>query len=66
MLKKYATLILLVLFITFSSDVLAQTPCPNPGPGPCNPPPVPVDGGVGFLLVLGIGYAVSRLKKDKK
>jgi len=65
MLKKYATLILLILFITFSSDALAQTPCPNPGgPGPCNPPGVPVDGGIGILLAIGVGYAVSKLKKD--
>ncbi|MCF6348565.1 MAG: hypothetical protein L3J20_09745 [Flavobacteriaceae bacterium] len=67
MLKKYAILIILILFITFSSNVMAQgIPCPNPGPGPCNPPGAPIDGGIGLLLVIGIGYAVSKLRKDKK
>ncbi|HHC80892.1 MAG TPA: hypothetical protein ENK46_13485 [Flavobacteriia bacterium] len=65
MLKKYNIVILFFLLVTYTSEVIAQVPCPNPGPGPCNPPGVPIDGGVGFLLVIGLGYAVSKLRNKK-
>ncbi len=76
MLKKYVTLILFVLFVFVSSNAVAHTcgpglthsgtghNCSSSG-GPPNPPGVPIDGGVGILLVLGIGYAASKLK-DKR
>ncbi len=72
MLKKYVTLILFVLFVFISSSAEAHR-CNGTHPhrpdgshfGPCNPQPLPIDGGVGILLVLGIGYAASKLK-DKE
>jgi len=70
MLKKYVTLILFVLFV-FSSNIAEAHVCPpgrTHGPGnscPPSPPGLPIDGGVGALLIIGLGYAVSKLK-DKK
>jgi len=67
MLKKYAIVILLISFIAFTGDVMAQLPpgpCGGPGQPPC-PPGAPIDGGVGLLLILGIGYAVNKLRKKE-
>ena len=69
MLKKYVTLILFVLFVLMSSNAVAH-PCNgrphshSGGPPGCppNPPGLPIDGGIGVLLVIGIGYAVSKIK----
>lgn len=70
MLKKYVTLILFALFV-FSSNIAEAHTCPpgrTHGPGnscPPRPPGLPIDGGVGILLVLGIGYAVTKLKNKE-
>ena len=64
--KKYFILFLLIYFVTYSSDIIAQVPCPNPGPGPCNPPGAPIDGGIGFLIALGLGYAIKKIRDYKK
>ncbi len=71
MLKKYVTLILFVLFVFVSSSAEAHE-CRqgfrhHPTKDECrpNPPGLPIDGGVGILLIVGLGYAVSKLK-DKE
>ncbi len=68
MLKKYAIVILLISFIAFTGDVMALVPpgpCGGSGQPPC-PPSAPIDGGgIGLLLVLGIGYAVNKLRKKE-
>lgn len=71
MLKKYIALILLMLFL-FTGDLIAQPgngnggpPCGTPPCGPPPPPDTPIDGGIGFLLVLGAGYAVKKIRDNK-
>jgi len=67
MLKKYVTLIVFALFVFYSNNATAHT-CPpgrTHGPGnscPPRPPGLPIDGGVGILLIIGVGYAVRKIK----
>ena len=67
MLKKYIALVLFVTLVLFSSDIFSQQrgapPCGSPPCGPPPPPDAPIDSGIGILLVLGVGYAVKKLKK---
>jgi hypothetical protein len=71
MLKKY--LILIVLFVSFSNDVIAQgggdgppPPGGGPGGGGIVPPRNPIDGGLGVLFALGIGYAIKKIRKEEE
>ncbi|WP_117882188.1 PID-CTERM protein-sorting domain-containing protein [Aureibaculum luteum] len=70
MLKKYLLFLSFALLVLTSSSVFAQA-VPEPGGGSGGsggqggpPNNVPIDGGVGFLLVLGVGYAVKKLRKE--
>lgn len=70
MLKKYVTLILFVLLLFVSNNSEAHVCPPNRTHGPGNscpprPPGLPIDGGVGILLAIGIGYAVTKLKDQE-
>jgi len=69
MLKKYIALILFVTLVLSSSDIFSQSrggpPCGSPPCGPPPPPDTPIDGGLGILLVLGVGYAVKKIKEVK-
>ncbi|OIQ23442.1 hypothetical protein [Lacinutrix sp. MedPE-SW] len=57
-----------ILFILISFVCAAQTPFDPPPPSqPPTPPGTPIDGGLLFLLVLGILYgAFIAYKKSKK
>ena len=73
MLKKYSILILVLLFVSFSNNITAQNGGgvgpPEPGGGPGDtvvPPRNPIDGGLGFLVILGIGYAVKSIRKEEE
>jgi hypothetical protein len=75
MLKKYSILILVLLFVSFSNNITAQNgggegpPEPGGGGGPVGPtlpPRNPIDGGLGFLVILGIGYAVKSIRKEEE
>ena len=67
MLKKYIKIILIVSLVAFSGDIFAHggpggPPCGSPPCGPPPPPDTPIDGGIGYLLILGIGYAIKKIK----
>ncbi len=63
MLKKYITFVLLITLVLISSDIVAQgPPCGSPPCGPPPPPDTPIDGGIGILLVIGVGYAVKKIR----
>ena len=62
MLKKYSLLIVFVVILLTSSTVFAQVTPPGGHVPPPNP--TPIDGGLGALLLLGIGYAVKKLRKE--
>jgi len=70
MLKKYLLLIVFALLVFISSSAFAQggegPPAPAGAPGDCIgcPPANPIDGGLGFLLAVGIGYAIKKLRKE--
>ncbi len=68
MLKKYLVFLSFALMILMSTSVFAQggegPPAPEGGPGGHVPPPNPIDGGLGILLVIGVGYAVKKLRKE--
>ncbi|QCX37161.1 hypothetical protein FF125_01415 [Aureibaculum algae] len=65
MLKKYLIFLSFAVLVLTSSNVFAQGSGPEePKGGPILPPTSPIDGGVGFLLVLGVGYAVKKLRKE--
>lgn len=44
--------------------MFVQTAIAQPPPPP--PVAIPIDGGLGFLLVAGIGYAAKKLHSSKK
>ena len=64
MLKKYVIILIFISFVLFSNGLMSQ-----PGGGTLPPPPppdeTPIDGGIGFLLVLGLGYAVNKIRAKK-
>ena len=55
-------IVLFVLAPAFVQTIIAQPPPPPPQE-------IPIDGGLGFLLAAGVGYAAKKLhssqKKDK-
>ena len=67
MLKKYLVFLSFTLLVLISSSVFAQQSGggegpPEPAGGP--PPRNPVDGGLGILMVIGVGYAIKKLRKE--
>ena len=63
MLKKYIAFVLLFTLVLISSDIVAQgPPCGSPPCGPPPPPDTPIDGGIGILLVIGVGYALKKIR----
>lgn len=65
----FKKILLTTLFFTLflSVESFAQglpgggPPCPNP---PCGPPGRPIDGGLVFLLAIGVAYGAKKLKKE--
>ena len=60
-----------VVFFSYSLLTLADPPGPpgpggNPGTGGGTPVGAPVDGGVIFLLILGVGYVAWKLYSARK
>jgi len=54
-----AFIIVFILAPTFVQTAIAQPPPPDPVP-------IPIDGGLGFLLAAGVGYAAKKLYSGKK
>jgi hypothetical protein len=61
--KKVLT-ILTFIFIFILAPIFVQTAIAQPPPPP--PVPIPIDGGLGFLLAAGVGYAAKKLHSSKK
>ena len=57
--KYFKAILSLVLFFSFLSEAMAQTP-PPPKPS------LPIDGGIIGLLILGAGYAVKKIYDNSK
>ncbi|MBN1251073.1 MAG: hypothetical protein JXR51_06055 [Bacteroidales bacterium] len=60
--KALTILIFLILFIitpVFVQTAIAQPPPPGPTD-------IPIDGGLGFLLAAGIGYAAKKLYSQRE
>jgi hypothetical protein len=55
---------LIILFV-FAFIVPAFSP-PPPPPGPTDTISAPIQGGLIYLLALGIGYGIKRIKSIKK
>jgi hypothetical protein len=47
-------------------DIAATEASPGLGGGSDGPNDVPIDGGLGFLLAAGIGYAANGMRKRRK
>ena len=64
MANKYFKVILLFTILMVSEMVMAQGQSPNHRPPvpPRNPNAVPIDSGIIGLLVLGVGYAVKKIR----
>ena len=63
--------LLLVGLLCLSFSVFANDPNPPPPPGEHGlsgdqPVGAPIDGGLGILLLLGVGYGIKKLYKNKK
>ncbi|MDT0553169.1 PID-CTERM protein-sorting domain-containing protein [Urechidicola vernalis] len=58
----YRKLAVVALFLVWSAEMFAQGPPPPP------PPPVglPIDGGLIFLLVSGLLFGVSKIRKREE
>jgi hypothetical protein len=59
MANKYFKAILFFAFFLIVDLAFAQGPPPPP-------PPLPIDGGILGLFVLGIGYAVKKIRDQSK
>ena len=59
MFKKYNKIIIFIIFFIVSSRIFAQPPPPP------DPDPVPISGGVIGLLVIGLGYAINKLRNKE-
>lgn len=53
-----------ILFVLISFVCVAQSAPPPPMPPP--PPGLPIDGGLTFLLVLGLFFGVKSILKSSK
>ena len=60
--KALTILIFLIIFIL--TPVFVQTAIAQPPPPP--PQDIPIDGGLGFLLAAGIGYAAKKLYAQRE
>jgi hypothetical protein len=68
MAHKYFRAILTIVLLFSVTIVLAQGP-PDPFPGrPPRPPgpPTPIDGGILSMFLLGAGYAIKKIRDQKK
>ena len=57
---KINKILLTVFFMLFILVAYAKDP-PLPGPPP--PPGLPIDGGLSFLIAIGIAFGVFKLRK---
>jgi hypothetical protein len=64
MVNKYFKVIFLFTFLISVDMVVAQGQSPNHRPPvpPRNPHATPIDAGIIGLLVLGVGYAVKKIR----
>ncbi len=61
--RKFLTIIsFIILFVV--APVFIQSAIAAPPPPP--PVDIPIDGGLGFLLAAGVGYAAKKLHSNKK
>ena len=60
--KALTILIFLIIFIV--TPIFVQTAIAQPPPPPVEP--IPIDGGLGFLLAAGIGYAAKKLYAQRE
>ena len=65
---KNITYCLCIIMLVFSLSLNAQEKRRNP-PNPHKPPPphpeLPIDGGLSYLILVGIAYGIYELKKKK-
>lgn len=60
--NKYLLSFCLVLICP---TIFAQKDIPVPGTNGTPPPGLPIDGGLSYLLIVGIAYGVYELKRKK-
>lgn len=61
--KKFIYILsFIIIFILAPAFVLTAIAQPPPPP----PVDIPIDGGLGFLLAAGVGYAAKKLHSNKK
>ncbi|MCH3881634.1 MULTISPECIES: PID-CTERM protein-sorting domain-containing protein [Tenacibaculum] len=53
-----------MLFTLSGYSQIGGPPCPFP---PCLPtgPGLPIDGGISFLIIVGVAYGYKKLKEEK-
>ena len=60
--KIFYILSFIVIFVL--APAFVQTAIAQPPPPP--PQAIPIDGGLGFLLIAGVGYAAKKLHSSQK
>jgi len=61
--KKYLSIVAFIVIFVLA-PAFVQTAIAQPPPPP--PEDIPIDGGLGFLLVAGVGYAAKKLHASRK
>ncbi len=61
--KKYLSIVSFIIIFVLA-PAFVETAIAQPPPPP--PQDIPIDGGLGFLLAAGIGYAAKKLHSSKK
>lgn len=60
--KSHITCLMAIILMTIfcSTSILAQPNLPS------NPPQAPIDGGLALLAIAGGGYAINKIRQQKK